>query len=43
VRAVLQSGADVIDRGLSVFYVEGGGFEEDVGFRGFKPGANLSG
>ena len=41
VGSVLEGGADVVDGGLSVFYVEGCGFEEDVGFRGGEPVADV--
>ena len=31
VGSVIEGDADVVDRGLAVLDVEGGGFEEDVG------------
>jgi len=31
VSSVIEGGADVVDGGLAVLDVEGGGFEEDIG------------
>ena len=31
VGSLIEGGADMVDRGLAVLDVEGGGFEEDVG------------
>ena len=42
VGSVVKRGADVIDGGLAVFDVEGGGFEEDVGVGGFQPVSDAS-
>src|SRR5258708_23196703 len=39
--SVLEGSADVIDCGLTVFYVEGSGFEEDVGLGGGEPFADV--
>jgi hypothetical protein len=41
VGSVLESGADVVDGGLAIFYIQRGGFEEDVRFGRFEPGANV--
>ena len=41
VGSVLEGGADVVDGGLAVFHVEGGGFEEDVGVGGGEPVADV--
>jgi len=37
VGSVVERGADVIDGGLAGFYIERGGFEEDVSASGSKP------
>src|SRR3984957_9152514 len=42
VGAVVKRGGDVIDGGLAVFDVQGGGFEEDVGAGGFQPVSDAS-
>ena len=38
---VLEGGADVVDGGLAVFHVQGCSFEEDVGFGGGEPFADV--
>ena len=42
VGSVLECGADVIDGGLASFYVEGGGFEEDIGAGRREPVADVA-
>jgi len=41
VGSMIERGADVIDRRLSIFYVERRGFEENVGAGGGEPGADV--
>jgi hypothetical protein len=41
VGSMIEGGADVVDGGLAGFYVEGCGFEEDIGAGGGEPGANV--
>jgi len=43
VGSVLESGADVIGGGLTVLYVKGCGFEENVGAGGGKPAFDIKG
>jgi hypothetical protein len=38
---VVEGGAEVVDGGLAVFHIEGGGFEENVGLGGFQPGLDV--
>ena len=41
VGSVFEGGADVVDGGLAVFHVQGCSFEEDVGFGGGEPFADV--
>ncbi len=41
VGSVLERGPDVVCGGLAVFHVQGGSFEEDVGFGGSEPFADV--
>jgi hypothetical protein len=43
VGSMIERGADVVNRWLTVFYIERGGFEEDVGLGGFQPGLYIGG